>query len=738
MGKTILRLIFRKMRGHLPQLIGMALLVLVGTAFFVTLYTIYLSYDGHAEKFFESQGYADVTYYGRFDDGDVKYVTQQKDIKAAQGRSVKDYKDGDVTLRVISLSHGINEPYIYEGSYPQNDGECLLIKKHAEAKDIGIGGTLTVDGRSLRVTGIAGSPEYVYLVENERAMMAQSDRFGVVFVPRSFFGEGYNEIVVSGDVTKEAAGDMGEQLGAQRTVVQADQLNHTLYHEDLDQIRTFAYVFPFVFALLIVMIIYVMLKRAVAMESRQIGIYKALGMQGGTILLIYMAQAGFMAFIGAVLGCVAASLLCDTIIGFFSTMFEVPGLTFVFYPGLWLGIIAVCTAVCMGSALLSVRSVLKPLPAYLMRPKMPSGGKQIMLEKAPAFWKRLSFNTRYALKSTLRNKGRFLAVMLGICGSCALLTFAFGFFNSAEHTQTAYFNDFARYDALIEFEPIPLEAEHPASKSLDSINKALVTPVTVDDKEYRLYVVEDDFDMQAVDTKSLENGVVIPEYFSEEWNVREGDTLEIDGVDVKIAGLSAQSFGLSLYTSYAYAERVFSDFPPVYNVIFARDSDMGDLETLSRDYGFEYSTLEDDKASFASVMESLNTLIWFMLACAVILGLTVLYSVGLMNLSAREYEYMFMGVMGYSLKSIMFAHVKETVLQLIPAIPAGFLLGNALLGAVKTEFSGDSFVLSAAIFPQSYLITGVIVIVMAAFIAFLSGRRIGRLDIVEGLKIRDE
>ncbi len=738
MSKSFLKLIFRKMRGHLPQLIGMALLVLVGTAFFVTLYTIYLSYDDHAVQLFDSQAYADATFYGSFDDDDVRFVSEQKGIEHAQGRCVKDYKDGDVTLRVISLTDAVNTPYIYEGSVPENDGECLLIKKHAQAKGIRPGDTLTVDGRSLLVTGIAASPEYVYLVENERAMMAQSDRFGVVFVRQGFFGAGYNEIVASGDISKDAAGDIGSHIGAGRTVVQADQLNHMLYLEDLDQIRTFAYVFPLVFALLIVMIIYVMLKRAVAMERRQIGIYKALGMKDGKILLIYMAQAGFMAFIGAILGCVVTSLLCDTIIGLFSVMFEVPGLTFVFYPTLWLGVIALCTAVCMAAALLSVRSVLAPLPAHLLRARMPSGGRQILLEKVPALWKRLSFNTRYALKSTFRNKGRFLAVLLGICGSCALLTFAFGFFNSADHTQKAYFDGFARYDALIEFEPMPLEAEHPAAKSLERVNKALMMPVTISEKEYRLCVVEDDFDMQAVDTKSLRDGLVIPEYFASEWNVHAGDTLDIDGVDVKITGLSAQSFGLTLYTSYDYAKRVFSDFPPVYNVIFAQDGNLNELQSLSREYGFEYSTLEDDKTSFASLMESLNTLIWFMLACAVILGLTVLYSVGLMNLSAREYEYMFMGVMGYPLKSIMWAHIKETVLQLIPAIPVGFLLGHALLNAVKTEFSGDSFVLAAAIYPRSYLISGLIVLIMAGFIALLSGRHISRLDIVEGLKIRDE
>jgi putative ABC transport system permease protein len=137
-------------------------------------------------------------------------------------------------------------------------------------------------------------------------------------------------------------------------------------------------------------------------------------------------------------------------------------------------------------------------------------------------------------------------------------------------------------------------------------------------------------------------------------------------------------------------------------------------------------------------MESLNTLIWFMLICAVILGVTVLYSVGLINLSAREYEYMFMGVMGYPLKSIMYSHIKEAILQLIIAIPSGLLLGYGILNIVKGAFSSDNFVLMAAIYRQSYVLSGTIVVVMVAFIALISMRYIDRLDIVGGLKASDE
>ena len=113
MGKTTVRLIVRKMRGHLTQLIGMALLVLVGSAFFVTQYTIYLSYEGHAAAFFEAQGYAAVTFYGGFDTDDVQTAADEPGYggRRAYGSG---FQDGDSTLRAVALTGGINAPYLYE------------------------------------------------------------------------------------------------------------------------------------------------------------------------------------------------------------------------------------------------------------------------------------------------------------------------------------------------------------------------------------------------------------------------------------------------------------------------------------------------------------------------------------------------------------------------------------------------------------------------------------------------
>jgi len=217
-----------------------------------------------------------------------------------------------------------------------------------------------------------------------------------------------------------------------------------------------------------------------------------------------------------------------------------------------------------------------------------------------------------------------------------------------------------------------------------------------------------------------------------------GDTLNINGHKTSVSAITPQFLGLMLYTSYEYVNQVTNEIPAAYNMIFGRSENTESLVSYLIENNIDFATIADDETSFYSIMESISVLIWFMIACSIILGFTVLYSVGLINLSAREYEYMFIGVMGYPHTKVMAAHLKETIMQLVFAVPLGFILAYLLLEAIKGEFSNSSFVIASAIFPQSYVIATIIVIGITLLMAWITSRHINKLDIVLGLKAQDD
>ena len=735
--KTNSKIAIRKMRAHIPQLFGLVLLLIVGVAFFITLFTIVLRFEETAEQYFIDNAYADITFYGVFNNESAEMLLMQNGVQSAQRRTVRDFREGELIFRTISLTDSINLPYIYDGRLPKNENECIILRRNTTAMGLSTGDYIMLGDKEVVITGLAASPEYIYMVQNERTIMAQASRFGVVYVTREFFADGFNEIVVLAD-NNILVNDLSELIGAFRAISQKDQMNYYLYRSDLDEISSFAYIFPFVFAVLIAVVIYVMLTRIIQNDRKQIGTMKALGISDRKIIGIYLSQFCISALIGAILGGVAAMFICDFIIDVFSSMFEVPALSFALFPALWLVAVLVSTMLCAVSGMIALTRILPLMPAHAMRPRLPKGGRKILLERIGFIWKRATFNTRYALKNSFRNKSRFFAIVLGMTGSCALLSFSLGFYDSVGNTQDGYFNDFANYDMIISFDPFPLNIEHPALKMTGESYKVLMMHVDIGDEHYNLAVVEKGFDMVNIPVDELQNGVIIPEYFAGQWKVNVGDTLKISGYNAVISAIVPQYLGLTLYTSFDYLITITDELPLAYNTIYVRTENIAAVGDYLKENAIDFSTIYDDKTSFDTIMESMTVLIWFMIACSVILGFTVLYSVGLINLSAREYEYMFMGVMGYPHKSILTAHIKETILQLLIAIPLGFISGNLLLEVIKGEFSGSNFVISATIFPRSYVISALVVVGVTAIMALITSRHIDKLDIVEGLKAQDD
>lgn len=730
----------------MPQLFGIMIIIAIGVCFLVTLYTIVLRFEETANQYFIDHAYANVTFYGAFDDESVSIISEFDGVLLAQGRRVHDFRENEKILRAISLTDDINILYLYSGRKPQDDMEGAILKRNAEAMSISIGDELTIGDKTIVITGIASAPEYIFMVQNKRIMMAQPNSFGVVFVTEAFFAEGYNEIIALTD-SNFCIDNASDEIVTFNSVLQKDQTNYDLYITQLDILRTFAYIFPFVFAVLIAIVIYVMLSRAIQKERKQIGTMKALGVSDITIIGIYLSQFCFTALIGGILGCVAATYIGDVLIGIFSYVFEVPTLTFVVYLGLWIPAIITSILLCAISGLIALLSILTLLPAHAMRPRQPRGGKRTSPKSASFLWNQFSFNTRYTLKSALRNKGRFLAVSFGMCGTCLLLSFSLGYNNSITNTQNRYFNGFANYDVIINLDLFPLYFNHPVLRRVDDSYKSLIMPIEIQDERYVFTIVENGFDMFHIPSAALQNGIIIPENFADKWGAQVGDKLkiseigsrlEIDDYYAIVSAIIPQHLGPMLITSFDYINSVTDDISSVYNTIFGKSRNMEALSLYLTNNDIDFTTIDDDRASFESIMEVLSIVIWLMIILSTILGVTVLYSVGMINLSAREYEYMFMGVMGYPRKSILMAHAKETIIQLVFAIPLGFYFGNLLLKNTEDQFSSNSFVLSGVIFPQSYFISSLLVISVTAFMAFVTSHHIERLDVVDGLKVQDD
>lgn len=734
--KISTRFVFRKMKSNRRQMLGMGVLIFVAALFFTTIFSFVETFRQRTEGYFAETGIADATLTGNFSEEDIAKLAGMGEVKAVEGRTVQDFKTGTKTVRLQSVTSEISRLQLEKGRLPESEDECAVLIQYAREENAGLGDSLTAGEKKLKITGIVSSSEYMYYVQNARTIFADTASFAVAFVSGDFFPAS-NQLVITGKGVTEKK--LASAVAFEQFTKQENQIGYQMYEGDLDQFRAFAYIFPAIFWLMSFCIIFILLKRTIMKEHKQIGVMKAQGISNRIILKVYLLQFGILGLAASLLGCLASIFVSQWVMQMIKVMIELPGLAFRFYPLIWLAAIGISVAGCLLSGMLSLLNVFRELPADAMRPRMPGTSRQSLIERVPMLWRSFSFNTRYAIKSTLRNKGRFLVMVLGVAASTALLVFSFGFNDSFRQLSRQYFDDFASYEAVVESETIPLEANLlDEVKNADQIDKVLQLAVKVDDEEYPLQIVEEDISLLKLSGKSIKKGVVIPEYYAGKWQVKAGDKITISDVSAEISEIIPLSFGLSIFTSYDYASEIFADFPKVHNALYLKTSDLDKLEKELKDTGLVYTTAEDDKVSFDAMLENLRALIILLLVCGGVLGVTVILCISLMNLTIREFEYMFMNIMGYSKGKILQAIAKETAVQLLIAIPLGFAGGYLLLDAIKGEFSQNTFALYPAISSSSYLLSAVLVLVISSTKFAAAGRFIDQLDIVEGLKVQED
>lgn len=131
-------------------------------------------------------------------------------------------------------------------------------------------------------------------------------------------------------------------------------------------------------------------------------------------------------------------------------------------------------------------------------------------------------------------------------------------------------------------------------------------------------------------------------------------------------------------------------------------------------------------------------LVQILIFIAFLLGATSLYGVGVITLATRRYEFTLLKVMGYTTKEIMIASLKETITQVIVAIPLGIAAGYGILYLVKKPFSSKLFSFVPHVYSSSYLLAIILLIAVIFLVALMSTHYINKLDMVEGLKDREE
>ena len=747
------------MRQYKAQFISMILMITIGVGIFIGFNMEWVSIDTNTKRFFKDSNFADYRIVSEegFSEADVEKTESIKGVdKVSRYISVPaDVKerDGDSLALTVTENFDVSSFMKTAGAnYDSKSEDGLWISdKYAAANDISIGDKLTLvyKGVSINtsVKGTVKSGEHLVCVRDETQLMPDYNTYGFGYISPAAYKkalgrEYYPQLNIISELSKEEITDKADEVLGKTTLVLSKDENSSYSAADgeMEEGKTMGSVLPVLFLLIAVLTMVTTMHRLTAKEKVQIGTLKALGFRDRRILRHYTSYAFMIGIIGSVLGTGLGFLVAKMIMsrdGTMGTYFDMPYWSLKL-PGFCLAILACLILALTLIGYLSVKEMLGGTAADSLRPYAPKKMKKLLLEKT-ALWNRFSFGTRWNLRDVMRHKSRTLMSLVGIVGCMVIVVGTMGMRDTMNAFLSIYYDDSMKYSSRIYLSETATEED--TQKIIDAYkgDSSATVSVQIDDKAVALDIY--DITRGKVRFPAEKDGYVTPAKdgayicmrIADKFDLAAGDTLKISpyGSDktykLKIAGV-IRSVSENIVISTDYAKTL--------DITFKTDSVYTDTKKADIKSEECISAVQSKQAiidSFDTFMEIMYMMISILIIAAAVLGIVVLYNLGVMSYTERYREMATLKVVGFRDKKIgrllIGQNMWVTLIGAVLGIPLGIALLDYLLVTMASEYE-----LKLTIGPLTYITGLVITFGISLTVSRAVARKNRKIDMVEALK----
>lgn len=750
------RKLFRTAWRYKAQFISMIIMIAIGVGIFLGFNIEWKSIESDSFSFFENTKYADYRLYSEtgFSEEDIENIQEMEGVDAAtrffsMNVGIKDTKKS-VALNV-SENYTVSKMLVLEGEeYDVDSSGIWLSDRFAEANDIEIGDTFTVTYQGIEIcgdiVGLVKSGENMICVADENQLMPDYESFGFAYISPKTLEDAlgaafYPQINVCSDMEKaELEEAVKDALG--RTILVTSKEDHIAYagaQSEAEEGKTMGSILPVLFLAIAVLTMVTTMHRIAANEKVQIGTLKALGFKDKKILRHYTCYGMMIGIFGTVLGIalgygVAAVVVSPT--GMMSTYLDIPDWDLVMPDFCWPVLILTVVLLTLISYL-SVKKMLKGTAADVLRPYAPKKMKKSILEKLP-FWEKLSFGTKWNVRDILRHKSRSAMTLVGVVGCMMLLVGGLGMKDTMATFMKMLDEDINHYATKVNFtETAENEKIKEFAESVDGDWMAS-TGISYEGETISLEIYQAKnqkirFLNQENDVMELsDDGVYLCLRLADTAEI--GDTIEFspygseETYRVKVAGYFRSLVSECMVMTEAYAETIGIEYH--IGSVFT-DTASEEIENSGMISGKQDKKMIMD--TYDSFMEIMNIMIFVLVLAAVILGVVVLYNLGIMSYVERYRELATLKVLGFRDRAIgnllISQNIWLTVIGVIIGLPAGTGVLYSLITSLLSEYE-----LSMTLGVLTYSVSILLTFGVSLVVGFMVARKNKNIDMVEALK----
>ncbi len=742
------------------QFISMIIMIALGIGIFVGFNMEWVSIDVNTSSFFEKTNFADFRIisdsgFSEDDLNKVKDIDGVSDVSRFLSVNADvEGQNGDTVALTVTENENVSKPYLISGKEydAKSENGVWLSDKYAAANGFELGDDITFKYKTIeisgKVEGLIKASEYLVCVRDSSQLMPDYNTHGFAYISPVMYEKAakmafYPQINILSSLSKK---EMAEKIDAalDKTLLVLSKDENSSYaaqQGEAEEGKTMGSVMPVLFLLIAVLTMVTTMHRLTAKEKTQIGTLKALGFKDKRILRHYTSYAFMIGIIGSALGIglgyfVAWFLMNPN--GSMGTYLDMPewklGIPWFCYIIL-AAIIVLLTLI----GFLSVKQMLHGTPADALRPYTPKKVKNLLVEKTKWFH-RLSFGTRWNLRDTMRHKSRTAMSLIGIIGCTLLIVGSLGMRDTMTAFLDMYYNDATNYSSRIYVsEDATDEQIQELIKKYDGDWSASVS-VQLDEKAISLDVYElttNKVRFPSAETKDFENigddGAYICKRLSDEFNLKKGDTVTIspygsdDEYTLKISGI-IRSVSENIVISPKYAEKLGLDVKA--DSIYT-STEKADIKAESAIKSVQSKQMIID--SFDTFNEIMNMMVAVLIVAATVLGIVVLYNLGVMSYTERYREMATLKVVGFRNRKIGKLLISQnmwvTVIGVIVGIPAGIGTLSFLVTQLASEYE-----MRISVSVLSIVVSAVLTFAVSLLVSLMVARKNKKIDMVEALK----
>ena len=545
------------------------------------------------------------------------------------------------------------------------------------------------------------------------------------------------------------------------TLDRSSNLGYASLKNDTAIVSGVAKVFPLFFFLVAALVCITTMTRMVSEKRTENGVLKALGYGSGAIAGQFLFYAGSASVVGCVIGFLLGSrYLPMALWQVYRIMYSIQRpITFVLDWKLFFLCTALYLLCALGATWLVCRRDLRESSAQLIRPKAPTPGKRIFLERIGFLWKHIKFLHKVSIRNILRYKKRMFMMIVGIGGCTALLLTGFGIRDTIQPVVDRQYNEIEYFDASVSFvdaadETVQekfIEQTAGVAGDIAFLHTQNVDAATENGNKAINLVV---FTGELTDFVSLHDGktaidfpeegeAVVNYRFASENDLSVGDTVELVGDDYKALTVTVSAIFDNYIYDYIYvsADTCTAQWgqAPECNTAYVnfaegQEANAAGAVLLGADHVSHVTLTADMRTRVGSMLDSLDYIVLIVLVCAGALAFIVLYNLTNITITERTREIATLKVLGfYQREQNSYVFRENIVLTGISAL-CGIPMGIALLRYVMAQIKISTIYFGCRLAWGSYLLAVLITFAFTFIVDLALTSKTRRINMAEAMK----